>query len=245
MNKRIKTGNTEILGQSSVVAEGDVKTRWLKPVNRLGRTTEIIAMAVSFLPFLYLYIKYHQFPEFATVIASVGTIASVYFSAWIVEPISYFPALGAAGTYMGMLAGSMAQIRVPAALIAKSVAGVKDNTQEAEIVATCGIAGSIYMNIAILIITVFCGSAIISILPASVLAAMSAYVLPSIFGALLAMFTTKGKLQLTVPVFVIAVGLGFLLSQGLYPLPSWTLLIVTILLGILTARVEYKTGVLK
>ena len=219
----------------------NLKERWFKPVNRLGITTEIIAIITSYFPFLYLFFTYRQVPELSVFFAGMGTIASAYIVGWVVEPISYFPALGTAGTYMGMLAGSSAQMRVPAAMIAKSVAGVQDETQEAEIVATCGIAGSIYMNLIILFLTAVFGSAIISILPESVLNAMAAYVLPSIFGALIAMFTTKGRLKLTFPIFAVAA----LLMSGVLPLPSWTLTILCVVAGVVVARVDYKLGWLK
>lgn len=220
----------------------DPKTRWFKPVNRLGRTTEIIAIIASFFPFIYLCVVYGQIPDGASFGSAIGMLVSAYVVSWIVEPISYFPALGTAGTYMGILAGSMAQMRVPAALVAKRVAGVEDNTQEAEIIGTCGIAGSVYMNIIILTLTLVFGNIIIAALPQAVLDAMSKYVLPAIFGAILAMFTTKGKLQITVPVFALSILFYYLATVGFIPIPIPFLLIISVVLGVIVARIEYKLG---
>ena len=136
----------------------------------------------------------------------------------------------------------MAQMRVPASMVAKRVAGVEDNTQEAEIVGTCGIAGSIYMNLFILLLTAVFGSAIIPRLPAAVLGAMSAYVLPAIFGALLAMFTTKGRLQITAPLLIIATAGNLLAARGVIPNNTGLMIFACVLLGILVSRLEYKMG---
>lgn len=220
----------------------DVKNRWFKPVNHVGRITGTLAILMCFLPFLYLYLTYRQMPETSVVLTAIGTMTSVYFVSWIVEPISYFPALGTAGTYMGILAGSMAQMRVPAALVAKRVAGVDENTQEAEIVGTCGIAGSIFMNAFILTLTAIVGSVIIPMLPQVVLAALSAYVLPTIFGAILAMFTTKGKLPITIPTLLLAVAMALLVGKGIIPLPPALLIPISVVMGVLIGRFEYKKG---
>lgn len=223
----------------------EVKARWFKPVNRLGRITLTIAMVASFFPFMYLFIRYGDLPSAPVIFTAIGGVAAAYGAAWIVEPVSYFPALGTAGTYMGILAGSIGQMRVPAAVVAKSVAGVEENTQEAEIVSTCGIAGSVFMNIIILTATAVGGTLIISILPEKVLAAMTAYILPAIFGAVLAMFTGKGRLQLTGAIFAVALLINIGVTTGILPLPAWSLMIITIVLGILIARLQFVKGWVK
>jgi hypothetical protein len=219
-----------------------VEERWLRPVNRLGRITQSCAIVASFFPFFYLYLSYGEMPPIATVLAGMGSVASAFVAGWIMEPISYFPALGTAGTYMGILAGSIGQMRVPAALVAKSVAEVQENTQEAEIVATCGIAGSIYMNIFILTLTAIGGSVIISVLPPVILNVLAAYVLPSMFGAVLAMFGGKGRIQIAIPVLLLSALLNLSIQKKWIPIPAWSTMIVTVVIGVLVARICYKMG---
>ena len=228
-------------------AEGaDVQAAWFRPVNRIGRITLVIAMGLSFLPFLYLLVVYQAMPPLAAVGLGVFNVAAAFVAGWVAEPISYFPALGTAGTYMGILAGSIGQMRVPSALVAKNVANVKDNTQEAEIVATCGIAGSVFMNCIITTVTAIAGAIIVEHLPKVVLAALSAYILPAIFGAVLAMFTTKGKFQITLPVLVFALTVNYLASIGMIPsLIAKFLMPICVAAGIVVARIEYKMGIAK
>lgn len=221
----------------------DVEKRWFAPVNRIGQFTLTIAMILSFLPFIYVALRYNVMPPSGAIAVGIFNVSSAFVVAWIVEPISYFPALGTAGSYMGILAGSIGQMRVPAALVAKEVAGVEENTQEAEIIATCGIAGSVFMNIIITTLTALAGAVIISFLPEIVLRVMSAYILPAIFGAVLAMFTTKGKIQITIPVVILTLGINYLVKIGAMPslLSKFTMLICVII-GIVVARIEYKQG---
>ncbi len=226
--------------------DSEVQRVWYGPVNRIGRVTLVVAMALSFLPFLYLLVVYDAMPPLAAVGMGVFNVAAAFVAGWVVEPISYFPALGTAGTYMGILAGSIGQMRVPAALVAKNVAGTAENSQEAEIVATCGIAGSVFMNCIATTVTALAGAFIVASLPQYVLSALSAYILPAIFGAVLAMFTTKGRLQITIPVTVIAILLNYLAAIGVMPtLIARFLMPICVVIGVIVARVEYRMGIAK
>ena len=220
----------------------DINVRWYRPVNRIGQMTLVVSMFLSFLPFLYIVIRYQVMPPTEAILVGVFNISSAFAAAWIVEPISYFPALGTAGSYMGILAGSIGQMRVPAAIIAKEVAGVEENTPEAEIIATCGIAGSVFMNCIITTLTALAGTVVIAMLPPIVLAVMSAYILPGIFGAVLAMFTTKGKTPITLIAALLALGLNAMIVAGwVAPLAKFSMPLC-VLMGIVVARVGYKQG---
>jgi hypothetical protein len=225
---------------------------WNRPVNRLGRISLVIIMVACYIPFLYLFLKYGQFPDFGAFLVGVISVTLAFGPAWIIEPLSYFPALGTAGSYIGILAGSIGQMRVPSALVAKKVAEVEDGSQEAEIVATAGIIGSVFLNIGILVITVIGGTVLIGLFPAVVMRALSAYVLPSIFGAVVAMFSGGPRIKIAIPVMIVSfimvalvnVGIASLRASGIN-LPSWiTLLLmpVCIVVAVVISRIEYKAG---
>ena len=59
---------------------------------------------------------------------------------WFVEPISYFPIVGVAGTYMAFVSGNISNLRIPCAMIAQKAAGVEPGTDRGSIVATLGMA---------------------------------------------------------------------------------------------------------
>lgn len=218
----------------------DVKQRWFKPVNRIGRYTMIAAMLASFAPFLYLYITYRELPTVDIIFAGYVGVLSSFLAGYIVEPISFYSSLGTAPNYMAFLAGSIGQMRVPAAIVAKRVAGVEDDTQEAEIVATCGVAGSVFLNLLVLVLTALAGTIIIRILPEVVLSALSAYILPAIFGAVLAMNSTKSRLKITIPVLILSFLLNMGVKKGILPLPGWSLIVICVVVGIFVARFMYK-----
>lgn len=224
--------------------EAAVKKRWLKPVNRMGTITIIICIIATFLPALYLNIKYDAFIGWPAVGQAMLLILPIFGINWIVEPIAFFPVLGNAGSYMGWLAGSVAQQRAPAAIVARDAMEVKEGTQEAEVVSVVAIAGSIVSNILVLTITCFVGTLIISILPESILLGIAAYALPAMFGAMLAMFGAKEPL-LTIPMFVLMIILNYLVKFGILNIPVGILVIASIIIAILYARVLYKKNKLK
>ena len=69
---------------------------------------------------------------------------------WFVEPISYFPIVGVAGTYMAFVSGNISNLRIPCAMIAQKAVGVEPETDRGSIVATLGMAVSIIVNVIIL-----------------------------------------------------------------------------------------------
>ena len=228
----------------------EVQKHWLRPVNRLGRISLVLVMIACYIPFLYLYLEYRQFPEIGAAIVGLISVTLAFGPAWFIEPASYFPALGTAGSYIGILAGSIAQMRVPSALVAKSVAETSDGTQEAEIVATSGIIGSVFMNIIILIITVTGGSYLISIFPKVVMATLSAYVLPAIMGAVMAMFSGGTKIRSSLTTLLAGLILAWIVGSALasaraagVSVPAWVGLMqmpVCIVIGVLIFRLQYN-----
>lgn len=218
-----------------------VKERWLKPVNRMGTITILLCIAASFLPSIYLNVKYDAFIGWGAVGQALTLVIAVFGVNWFVEPISFYPVLGNAGSYMGWLAGSVAQQRAPAAIVARDAMEVEPGTQEAEVVSVVAVAGSIVSNIIVLTITCFVGTAIISVLPEFILSGIASYVLPAMFGAMLAMFGAQEPL-LTVPTFGLMIILNYLIKFGILAIPTAVMVLIAIVVTVLYARVLYKKG---
>lgn len=155
-----------------------------------GKWTILVAIALCFLPAIYLWMRYGAIPPVKNILTGWFLIASIYGAFYIVEPISYFTILGISGTYMSFLSGNIGNIRVPASAVAQDTLGVEPGSQKAELVSTISIAGSIITNLVIVTIGAFAGGAIISVLPKYVTTAFG-FVFPSIMGALLTMFALK------------------------------------------------------
>lgn len=161
-----------------------------KKIKKTGMWTLLLAIPLCLLPGLYIWIRYGAIPPIKTIFTAWFMIASIYGVEYFATPISYFPILGMSGTYMSFLSGNIANVRVPCAVVAQDVVGVKAGTNEGELVATLGIAGSIITNLIVVTIAAFAGNALISYFPPIVVDAFD-YVLPAIFGALFSLFAVK------------------------------------------------------
>lgn len=212
-----------------------------KPVIKIGRTTLLIGVFLSILPAIYIGIRHNAFPPIKSILTAWILCATIYGVEYFMTPISYYPILGNAGTYMAFLSGNIANVRVPCAIVAQEAVGVNAGTEEGEIVATIGMGGSIITNLIVVTIAAFAGNAIISVLPESVTKAFD-YVLPAIFGALFALFAHK------YPKFAaFAITLAIVLVFVIPGLP--TVLIVplcsfgTIAFGVFTTKREKKNKI--
>lgn len=218
-----------------------VSTEWNKNVHRIGRITLLLAILASFCPFLYICISTGEFPSFAELMGAMGNTAIAYCALWIIEPLAYYPSLGNSGSYMGWMVGSVANTRIPASLTAKESVGVSEDTQEAEIVSAAAIAGSIVTTLIVLAVGTFFGSQIIKVLPDVVMNALTAYVVPVIFGSVLAM--TGGKhIAFTGPFLIFMVAVNLLKKYQILPLKGWMVLIIAVFGAIGYARLLYKKG---
>lgn len=200
---------------------------YLPYIVKWGKITGWLGILLSFGPALVLAVVYKLVPPINAIITAFIAIASAVGINWIVEPISYFPIIGVAGTYMAFITGNISNLRIPTAAVSQKVAGVEPGTDEGSIVATLGMAVSVIVNIVILAIGVFAGSAILSKLPEEVVKAFN-YLLPSLFGAIFIQFSLM-KLKLAPIALGIALVLTFALNAGVFSfLPGRPTYIVTL-----------------
>ncbi len=110
-----------------------------------------------------------------TVAGCVGTGSLGFGAFYIVEPISYYPILGLAGTYISFLSGNISNLRLPCSAMAQEVVGVQEGTKQAEIIGTMGIIGSVITNLIGVTLAAFVGSWLIGLFPAFVADAFRKY----------------------------------------------------------------------
>ncbi|OZV11773.1 hypothetical protein CIW83_12990 [Tissierella sp. P1] len=204
-----------------------------KKIISTGRWTILTAVVLCFLPAIYLWIRYGAIPSVKTILTGWFLIASMYGAFYIVEPISYFPILGLSGTYMSFLSGNIANVRVPASAVAQDALGVDAGSQEAELISTISIAGSIITNLIIVTIGAFAGNAIIGVLPEYVITAFG-FVFPAIMGALLTMFALKFY---KCAVVGLAVGIIINMTQLV---PAWLAVPLCVFVTAFVAIIDYK-----
>lgn len=209
---------------------------YLPDIIKWGKITSWLGVLFGFGPALVLAVVYGIVPPISAILTGFVSMAGAVGVLWFIEPISYFPIVGVAGTYMAFLTGNISNLRIPAATVAQKVAGVQPGSKEGSIIATLGMAISVIVNISILTLGVLAGTRILASLPQNIVDAFD-YLLPSLFGALFIQFAvSKPKLA---PIAIgIALGLTLLVNQGIIPSFVTTLVSVfgTMIIGITMYR---------
>ena len=169
---------------------------------------------LAFIPVVVLAVVYGIVPKPAALLTAFISGASAFGVLWFVEPISYFPVVGPAGTYMAFLSGNISNMRIPCASMAQVAAEVEPGTEKGSIVATLGMAVSIIINVSVLTIGAILGTSVLALLPDSIKAALN-YLLPALFGALLVQFGMK-MIRHSVIMVVVAFALYFAIGMGVF-----------------------------
>lgn len=184
-------------------------------INFWGRITLGLGLLISLGAPIYLFTVDGLWPGWDVVIAAFLGIATIFVVNWIVEPVTYFPMLGMAGTYQAWLVGNISNKLLPASITAQAAIGVKPGTRKAELVAIAAISGAVIVHIVSLTLLVAIGGTLIlSILPEPVTAAF-AYILPAIMGPVFV------QLAMTVRnVRTIGVALGLAIAMVFVVIPN-------------------------
>ena len=190
------------------------KDEYTPKINRIGKLTGYLGVLVAFTPALVLAVVYGIVPKPAALLTAFISGTSAFGVLWFVEPISYFPVVGPAGTYMAFLSGNISNMRIPCASMAQVAAEVEPGTEKGSIIATLGMAVSIIINVSVLTIGAILGSSVLAMLPDSVKAALN-YLLPALFGALFVQFGIK-MIKHSVIMVVIAFALYFAIGMGVF-----------------------------
>ena len=103
---------------------------YVPQVNKIGKITGYLGVLLSFTPALVLAVVYGILPKPAALLTAFISGASAFGVLWFVEPISYFPVVGAAGTYMAFLSGNISNMRIPCASMAQVAADVEPGTEK-------------------------------------------------------------------------------------------------------------------
>ncbi|MCD8019932.1 MAG: hypothetical protein LUF92_10245 [Clostridiales bacterium] len=187
---------------------------YMPKVNKIGKFTGYFGVILAFSPAIMLALVFGILPKPAALLTAFISGASAFGVLWFVEPISYFPVVGTAGTYMAFLSGNISNMRIPCASMAQMAADVKPGTNEGSIIATLGMAVSIVINVCVLTIGAILGTSVLGMLPDSITSALN-YLLPALFGALFVQFGMK-MMKHSILMLVIAFVLYFLIGIGAF-----------------------------
>lgn len=208
---------------------------WTKPVHKIGRITLIAVCITSLFPVFYLYFVHGIFPPIEWLVKDVTLIAASFGLIWLIEPISFYPALGLAGCYLAFLSGNIGNNKLPAAVLAQDITETEQGSKAAEIVTSLAICGSIMTTLIVICIGAVAGSIILGALPEAVTNAIKAFTVPSIFGALIVSFALKFP-----KIIPVAVGVPLLLRIYATSIPVYWFIFFTIIATIAATLIIYK-----
>lgn len=147
----------------------------------------------------------HAMPDMSAMGKALLQVAAVYVPSCIVEFLVYTPMLGAGGSYLAFITGNLINMKIPCAINARDIVGVKAGTPENEIVSTLAIATSALTTTAVVALGVLLLIPLQPILADPVLAPAFDNVVPALFGALAYRYFRKDMRVAALPLAVMAV----------------------------------------
>ena len=213
--------------------ENNLMTEWKKNCIRIGAPTNLLAAATAFIPVLWLCATYDCWPALNTVLTAWGMVALSFGAFYFVEPISYYAALGMSGTYLSFLSGNIGNMRVPVAAMALDSTASQPGTLQAEVASTMAICGSIITNLVFTTLAAIIGAAVVSILPAFIVTALTKYAAAAIFGGTFGNFAIKYP---KIAIFAIWIPFVLKMTTGL---PAWVLIVASVFGSLAVARFFY------
>lgn len=233
-------------GETEVMMQGDLRTdetdatldfaTFHAKSHFWGRLTiwSVIVLTLALPLYLSFGLDFH--PGWSPILSGFLAYSSIIAVVWFIEPISYYPILGVSGTYLAFLTGNIGNMCLPSASIAQSVVGAEPGTKKGEVTATLAIAAASIVNTVILVFAILFGSYLIALLPATLTASFQ-FVLPAIFGGVIAQFAIKKPLW-----GIVGLAFGLLVNLGPVPASMKTFLCIlgTVVACILLEKLKNK-----
>ncbi len=190
---------------------------------------------------LAVCLYYNAWPDGAGLLKGLLSIAPMYWAVGLIEVVTYVPMLGAGGSYLGFITGSLTMLKVPCTLAALDRAKVKSGTPEGEVVGTIAVAVSSITTLFIIFAGVLLIAPLTPILENPSLSPAFDQLLPALFGGLGVALVGK-NLKIAVAPIVTMVVLFVLVPS----LASSAAIFVPVaaVIAILAARWMYKRGML-
>ena len=118
-----------------------------------GRVFLGIAIIVILVVRIIMSIAVKEMPDFLVILKSFIPLI-VFIVGGFIEVMTYSPLLGTSGTYLAFFTGNLVNLKVPCAVNARELAGVKHGSKEGEIVSTISVATSTIVTTLIIAIGV-------------------------------------------------------------------------------------------
>ena len=180
--------------------------------------TLVLLLGAPFLIGAYLGVS----PDLGAAAGGFLAIGIVWLVSCVAEWLIYTPMLGAGGGYLAFITGNLINMKIPCAVNARDIVGVKAGTPENEIVSTLSIATSSLVTILVLALGVLLLIPLQPILQSPALRPAFDNVVPALFGAMAYKYFRKALDVAAVPFAVMC--LLFILVPSLTSSTSFMIL---------------------
>lgn len=206
-------------------------------VHKLGRLFTWGAVAViSIVPIMFCIITGTS-PNWRIILDSWAFILG-YWAIGLIEAISYGPLLGTGGQYQSFITGNISNLKLPCALNTQNVIKTEKGSEEEELITTISIAVSTIVTTLIIAIGLIPLS-VFSQPIVKILAPVSPYVIPSIFGGL-GIVLLSMYLKLIIVPFALCMAITCAAFAAGTDLGQSTMIPVGMALSVISAFITYK-----
>ena len=178
--------------------------KYARSTHRIGRIASVIVLVMLVgAPFLigrYL----GAYPNLAAAGKGFFSVGLIWMISSVAEFLIYTPMLGSGGGYLVFITGNLINMKIPCAVNARDMVGVKSGTRENEIISTLSIATSSLVTILVLAIGVAALTPLRPLLQAPVLQPAFDNVVPALFGAMAYKYYRKNMKIALVPLVVMS-----------------------------------------
>ncbi len=162
----------------------DMIARYERGTHRIGKAVSLVTLILLIgAPFLIGSVL-GAMPDLPAVARGFLAVGLVWTASSVVEFLVYTPMLGSGGSYLAFITGNLINMKIPCAINARDLAGVKAGTKENEIVSTLSIAVSSLVTILVLAVGVLLLQPLQPILQSPALQPAFDQVVPALFGAM-------------------------------------------------------------
>lgn len=203
------------------------KKEYYGKVHAWGQLTLLVSVFLFLGIGSYLSFVRGYHPGWEVIFTAFLAVAAMVGHTWINigDLVMYLLLMGPAATYMAELTGNIKNMRLPSAMASCAMLDGKEDRTKRDILATFGVAASVFINTVFLVVLVAAGQLILKLMPPEIQQSLN-YIIPALFGAIFGQFALKN-----IRVAVISMTVVFLV-MALPMIPSSLKAITTIGLSI-------------
>ena len=236
----MNTKESKMTGNASFAEGHDA---YMQKIHRYGKLWGLGMVAVLILVPVAVCLLFGTGPDPRGLLMGLLATAPMYYAVCIIEAFTYFPMLGAGGSYLSFVTGNIANLKLPCALNAMELAGVKANSEEGELISTIAIGVSSLVTTGIIVLGVLLIVPLTPVLASPVLTPAFEMLVPALFGGLGLVYIVRNYRIAILPLLLMMV--LFIAVPALNAGTVGIMVPVSVLLTVAEARFMYKKGWLK